>query len=105
MVSITLRLPTDATLCFMYLFPFSLLIFTLHVSGSHKPIIRGISGCILIHYRLVHVVYCSFACARGLVCGGGFSAVKPPPQTRPLAHANEQHKYYMNQMVVYKNTA
>jgi hypothetical protein len=34
-----MRLPTDETLYFMYLF---LLIFTLHVSGSYKPIIGGI---------------------------------------------------------------
>jgi hypothetical protein len=52
---ITIRLPTDATLYFMYLFPF-LLIFTLHVSGSHKPIISGISSCFLIYNHLVPVL-------------------------------------------------
>ena len=36
---IAIRLPTDATVYFVYLFPF---IFALQVSGSHKPIIRGI---------------------------------------------------------------
>jgi hypothetical protein len=30
--------------------------------------------------------------------------VKPPRQTRPPAHADEQHKYYTNQMAVYKKT-
>jgi len=28
--------------------------------------------------------------------------VKPPRQTSPQAHADEQHKHHMNQMVVYK---
>ena len=41
--SIAIRLPTHATFYFVYLFPY----FTLHVSGSHKPIIRGISSCFL----------------------------------------------------------
>jgi hypothetical protein len=31
------------------------------------------------------------------------STVKPPRQTSPQAHADEQHKHHMNQMVVYKN--
>ena len=30
------------------------------------------------------------------------STVKPPRQTSPQAHADEQHKHQMNQMVVYK---
>ena len=30
------------------------------------------------------------------------STVKPPLQTSPQAHADEQHKHHMNQMVVYK---
>ena len=44
---IAISLPTDATVYFVknvILFPF---IFTLHVSGSHKPIIRSISSCFL----------------------------------------------------------
>jgi hypothetical protein len=60
-VRITMRLPKDATLYFMYLFPF-FLIFTLHVSVSHKPIIRGISNCFLIYNHLVHVVFMLFIC-------------------------------------------
>jgi len=28
--------------------------------------------------------------------------VKPPRQTSPQTHADEQHKHHMNQMVVYK---
>jgi len=43
-VRIAIRLPTDATVYFVCLFP----LFTLHVSGSHKPIIRGISSCFYI---------------------------------------------------------
>jgi len=35
-------------------------------------------------------------------CRGGASTVKPPHQTSTQAHADEQHKYHMNQMVVYK---
>jgi hypothetical protein len=31
--------------------------------------------------------------------------LKPPRQTRPLAHTDGQHKHYMNQMVVHKKTA
>jgi len=43
MICVIIRLPTDATLCFVYLF----LYFTLHVSGSHKSIITGVSSCFL----------------------------------------------------------
>ena len=43
-VRTAIRLPTDATVYFvLYLFP----LFTLHVSRSHKPVIRGISSCFL----------------------------------------------------------
>jgi hypothetical protein len=41
---------------------FFLLIFTLHVSGSYKPIIRGISSCFLIYNHLVYVVFMLFIC-------------------------------------------
>ena len=47
-------------------------IFTLHVSGSHKPIIRGVSSCFL--YTTIWFMWClccSSACACGLVCRGG----------------------------------
>jgi len=40
---IAIRLPTDATVCVFISF-----IFTLHVSGSHKPIIRGVSSCFFL---------------------------------------------------------
>jgi hypothetical protein len=30
------------------------------------------------------------------------NTVKPSRQTSPQAHADEQHKHHMNQMVVYK---
>jgi hypothetical protein len=39
-----------------------ILICTLHVSGSHKPIIRGMSSCFLIYNHLVHVVFMLFIC-------------------------------------------
>jgi hypothetical protein len=39
-------------LCIYFLF----LISTLHVSGSHKPIIRGITSCFLVYNHLVHIV-------------------------------------------------
>ena len=57
-VRIAIRLPTNATLYFVYLFPF----FTLHVSGSHKPIIRGIPSCFFIYNHLVHAVFMLFIC-------------------------------------------
>jgi len=48
--------------------------FTLHVSGSHKPIIRGISSCFLYTaIWLMQCLCCSSACACGLVCRGGFT--------------------------------
>jgi len=33
------------------------------------------------------------------------STVKPPRQTSPQAHADEQHKHCMNQMAVYKKNS
>jgi len=82
-MNIVIRLPTGANLYFVYLF----LYFTLHVSGSHKPIIRGVSSCFLIHNHLVHAVFMLLIC----VC-----------LWTGLSHADEQHKHHMNQMVVYK---
>ena len=86
-------------------------LFTLHVSGSHKPIIRGVSSCyiyiyIYVYNYLVHAVFMLLVC----VClWTGLSwwfhctnTVKPSRQTNPQAHADEQHKHCMNQMVVYK---
>ena len=35
---------------------------TLHVSGSHKPIIRGISSCFFIYNHLVHVLFMLLIC-------------------------------------------
>jgi len=87
-VCIVIRLPTDATLYFVYLFSY----FTLHVLGSHKPIIRGVSSCFL--YTTVWFMQC-------LCCSSAF-VVKPSQQTSPQAHPDEQHKHCMNQMVVYK---
>jgi len=53
-VGLAIRLPTDATVYFVKnLFP----LFTLQVSGSHKPIIRGISSCFFIYNHLVHMVF------------------------------------------------
>ena len=53
-------------------------IFTLHVSGSRKPIIRGISSCFLYTtVRFMRCLCCSSACACGLVCCGGFTVLVP----------------------------
>ena len=65
-VRIAIRLPKDATVYFLF--------FPLHVSGSHKPIIRGISRCSL--YTTIWFMWClccSSACACGLVCRGGLT--------------------------------
>jgi len=51
--------------------------FTLHVSGSHKPIIRGVSSCFL--YTTIWFMWClccSSACACGLVCRDGFTLLQ-----------------------------
>jgi hypothetical protein len=40
-------------LCIYFLF----LISTLHVSGSHKPIIRGITSCFLVYNHFFNVVF------------------------------------------------
>ena len=37
-------------------------IFTVHVSGSHKPIIRGTSSCFFIYNHLVHLVFMLLIC-------------------------------------------
>ena len=58
LILIVIRLPTDATLYFVYLF----LYFTLHVSGCHKPIIRGVSSCFFIYNHLVHAVLMLLIC-------------------------------------------
>jgi hypothetical protein len=50
-------------LCTYFLF----LISTLHVSGSHKPIIRGISSCFLVYNHLGHVVFIYVAQLRVVV--------------------------------------
>ena len=70
-VDFAIRLPTDTTVYFVKnLCP----LFTLHVSGSHKPVIRGISSCFL--YTTIWFKWClccSSACACGLVCRDGFT--------------------------------
>jgi len=38
-----------------------------------------------------------------LIFETGVQVVSPPRQTSPQAHADEQHKHHMNQMVVHKN--
>ena len=65
-------------------------IFTLHVSGSHKPIMRGISSCFL--YTTIWFMWC-LCCSSACACACAW--------TSPQAHADEQHKHHMNQMVVY----
>jgi hypothetical protein len=53
---------TNGCSSLFYVFISFLLIFTLYVSGSHKPIISGISSCFLIYNHLVHVVFMLFIC-------------------------------------------
>jgi len=76
--------------------------FTLHVSGSHKPIIRGVSSCFFYTQPFGS-------------CGVYVAPLRVPVdwfvvmvslywlsrQTSPQAHTEEQHKHCMNQMVVY----
>ena len=94
-VRIVIRLPTDPTLYFVYLF----LYFTLHVSGSHKPIIRVVSSCFL--YTTIWFMWClccSSACACGLVCRGGFTVLVPwwfsctSGSAEPLVQENHHDK-------------
>ena len=65
-------------LCLHFLF----LVFSLHVSGLHGPIIRDISSCCsyaTIWFMQCFAVLCwSSACVSGLVCGG------------PLTHEDDQ---------------
>jgi len=62
----------------LFCYKFISFIFILHVSGSHKPIIRGISSCFL--YTTIWFMWCLCclsACACGLVCRGGFTVLVP----------------------------
>jgi hypothetical protein len=90
-------------LCIYFLFFFLSLPYMFQALISPSS---GVSQAVFLYTTIWFMWYlcCSAACARGLVRHGGFT-VKPPRQTRPRAHADEQHKYYMNQMVVYKKTA
>ena len=76
-VRIAIRLPTDATVYFVYLF-------SLFLPYMFRALISPSSG-------LSQAVF--------------FSTVKPSRQTSPQAHADEQHKHRMNQMVVYKKNS
>jgi hypothetical protein len=89
-------------LCIYFVFPLSLpYMFQALISP-----LSGVSQAVFLYTTIWFMWYlcCSSACACGLVCRGGFT-VKPLGQTSPQAHADEQHKYHMNQMVVYKKTA
>ena len=64
-------------------------IFTLHILGSHKPIIRGISSCFL--YTTIWFMWClccSSACACDLVCRGGFTVNHDRPVYRHTQMSN-----------------
>jgi len=117
-VRIAIRLPTDTTVYFVYLFPLFLpYMFRDLISPS-----SGVSQAVFIYNHLVHLVFMLLICVclwTGLSwcfrCTGevvvllqenhhGTSTLKPPRQTSPQAHADEQHKHQMNQMVVYKNS-
>jgi hypothetical protein len=63
--------------------------FTLHVSGFHKPIIRGISCCSLyatVWFMRVFVDNLRAPADWFVVV----STVKTPPQTSPQAHTDDQ---------------
>jgi hypothetical protein len=56
--------------------------FTLHVSGSHEPIISGIPSCFLYTtIWFMQCLCCSSACACGLVCHGGFTVLSETSMT------------------------
>ena len=46
----------------LFCYKFISFIFSLHVSGSHKHIIRCISSCFFIYNHLVHVVFMLLIC-------------------------------------------
>jgi len=96
---IAIRLPTDATLYFVYLFPFLPYMFWALISPSSE-----VSQAAFIYNHLVHAVFMLLVC----VClwtdlsWWFHCTVKPPRQISPQAYTDEQHKHCMNQMVVYK---
>ena len=114
-----IRLPTDATVYFVYLFPLFLpYMFRALISPSSgvsqavfyvQPF--GSCGVYVAHLRVpvdwFAVVVSLYWCRDGSPVlvqekHHGTSTVKPRRQTSPQAHADEQHKHHMNQMVVYK---
>ena len=93
-VRIAIRLPTDATLCFVYLFPFLPYMFRALISPS-----SGVSQAV---FYIQPSGSCSVYVAHLRVPVDWFVVVNPPRQTSPQAHTDEQHKHCMNKMVVYK---
>ena len=123
LLCIAIRLPTDSTVYFVYLFPLFLpYMFRALISpssGASQAVFLyiqpfGSCGVYVAHLRMHvdwFVVLVSLprqtspqAHAEPLIQENhhGTSTVKPPRQTSPQAHADEQHKHHMNQMDVYK---
>ena len=94
---VAIRLPTDATLNFVYLFPFLPYMFRALISPS-----SGVSRAVF--YVQPFGSYCVYV-AHLRVPVDWIVVVVSPRQTSPQAHADEQHKHCMNQMAVYKKTA
>jgi len=95
---IVIRLPTDATLYFVYLFlyfyPTCFGLSYAHHQGYLKLFyIQPFGSCSYIQ----PFGSCSYIQPFGL-CS---FTVKPSRQTSPQTHEDEQHKHCMNQMVVY----
>jgi len=85
----------DATLYFVYLFPFLPYMFWALISPS-----SGVSQAVFyiqpFGSRSVYVAHLRVPVDWFVV------VVSLVSQTSPQAHTDEQHKHYMNQMVVYK---
>ena len=72
---IAIRLPTDATVYFVYLFPLLLpYMFRALISPS-----SGVSQAVFLYTTIwfMWCLCCSTACACGLVCRGGFTVLVP----------------------------
>ena len=94
-VRIAIRLPTDATVYFVYLFP-------LYLPYVFRALISPSSGVSQAVFYIQPFGSCGVAHLRVPV--DWFVVVVSPRQTSPQVHADEQHKHHMNQMVVYKNS-
>jgi len=112
-VRTAIRLPTDATVYFVYLFPLFLpYMFRALISPSSGVsqavfYIQPFGSCsvYVAHLRVpvdwFVVVVSPYWCRDD---SPALVALRVPVDCSPQAHADEQHKHHMNQMVVYKNS-